>query len=232
MPILAVDKIVGGWGQTTIVEKVSFVLEPGEVAAIIGRNGVGKTTMLELIVGRANLRSGRVLLNDRPIQDEPIFVRSRAGLGYVPQGREVFPSLTVTENISAAARPGDWTNQRVFELFPSLRRRADSLGGQLSGGEQQMLSIARALVGNPSVLLMDEPTEGLAPIVVEEVVEAIKRLTSARTMAIVLVEQILDVALELADRCFVMDRGRFVHEATADELANNTEILHSLLGLE
>ena len=231
MPILAVDDLTGGWGQTTIVENVSFALEPGEVVSIIGRNGVGKTTTLELIMGRARHFGGHIWLNGRSIQDVSIFERSRAGLGYVPQGREVFPSLTVTENLSAALRHGEWTIERVYDLFPALRRRSDSLGRQLSGGEQQMLSIARALVGNPSVLLLDEPTEGLAPIIVEEVVEAIKRLTSSRAMAVVLVEQILDVALELANRCFVMDRGQIVHETTAEKLAHDPDILHSLLGL-
>jgi branched-chain amino acid transport system ATP-binding protein len=230
MSLLTVENITGGWGPTTIVENVSFTLERGEVVSIIGRNGAGKSTTLEMIVGRARLRSGQVLLDGKPIQNLPIYERNRAGLGHVPQGREVFPSLTVRENLSAAARKGDWTLDRLFDLFPSLSRRANSFGGQLSGGEQQMLAIARALIGNPSVLLMDEPTEGLAPIVVDEVVDAIKRLTAAKALAVVLVEQIIDVALDLSHRCLVMDRGQIVHRATADELRKDPAQVQALLG--
>jgi branched-chain amino acid transport system ATP-binding protein len=230
MPILAVESVFGGWGATTIVEGVSLELAPGEVVSIVGRNGVGKSSTLEIVMGRAKLFSGRVLLDGVPIQGRPTFERCRAGLSYVPQGREVFPSLTVAENLSAAARPGEWTMARVFDLFPALRRRADNLGRQLSGGEQQMLSIGRALIGNPKVLLMDEPTEGLAPIVVEEVVEAIKQLASNAAFAVLLVEQVLDVALELSDRCLVMDRGQIVYSASADELQRSTESFHKALG--
>ena len=230
MPLLAVENITGGWGPTTIVENASFTLERGEVVSIIGRNGAGQSTTLEMIVGRARLRSGQVLLDGKPIHNLPIYERNRAGLGHVPQGREVFPSLTVRENLSAAARTGDWTMERLFDLFPSLSRRANSFGGQLSGGEQQMLAIARALIGNPSVLLMDEPTEGLAPIVVDEVIDAIKRLTTAKALAVVLVEQIIDVALELSHRCLVMERGQIVHRASADELRKNPAQVQALLG--
>lgn len=230
MPLLSVENITGGWGPTTIVENVSFSLERGQIISIIGRNGAGKTTTLELIAGRARLRSGAILLDGTPLHTLPIYARNRAGLGLVPQGREVFPNLTVRENLSAAARQGDWAMDRLLDLFPSLKNRIDSLGGQLSGGEQQMLAIARALIGNPSVLLLDEPTEGLAPIIVEEVVEAIKRLTAAKAIAVVLVEQIVDVALELSDLCVVLERGQIIHRVNATDLRRNPEQIQELLG--
>ncbi len=230
MPLLSVENITGGWGQTTIVENVSFSIERGEVLSIIGRNGAGKTTTLELIVGRARLRSGVILLDGQPLHTRPIYERNRAGLGHVPQGREVFPNLSVRENLSAAMRPGEWTMDRLLDLFPSLSDRIDSLGSQLSGGEQQMLAIARALIGNPSVLLLDEPTEGLAPIVVEEVVEAIRRLTAAKALAVVLVEQIVDVALDLSSRCLVLERGQVVHQVDTVDLRGNPGQIHELLG--
>jgi branched-chain amino acid transport system ATP-binding protein len=231
-PLLMLDDVTGGWGPTTIVEGVSLALSPGEVISLIGRNGVGKSTTLELIMGRARLRSGKILLEGAPIEHLPIYQRCRAGLSYVPQGREVFPSLTVRENLSAAARPGEWTLDKLLTLFPSLARRADSFGRQLSGGEQQMLSIARALIGNPKVLLMDEPTEGLAPIIVEEVVEAIKRLTGAGSLAVVLVEQIIDVALELSQRCYLMDRGQILRVASSAELRQDSAAVQAAFGLQ
>jgi branched-chain amino acid transport system ATP-binding protein len=199
--------------------------------SIIGRNGVGKTTALELIMGRARQRAGTIRLNGQAIDALPVFLRSRAGLGFVPQSREIFPNLTVMENLGAAVRPGDWGLARVLELFPSLQRRTKNLGKQLSGGELQMLAIARALVGNPQVLLMDEPTEGLAPIVVEQVVAAIKALTSARALAIVLIEQIIDVAFDLSDRSIVMDRGHIVHEAPSAVLRKDRKFVQAMMGL-
>jgi branched-chain amino acid transport system ATP-binding protein len=231
MPILEVTGLTGGWGPTVIVEDFVLRLEPGEVMSIIGRNGVGKTTALELIMGRARRHAGTIRLNGQAIDALPVFQRSRAGLGYVPQSREIFPNLTVMENLSAAMRPGEWGLMRVLELFPSLRRRAKHLGRQLSGGELQMLAIARALVGNPQVLLMDEPTEGLAPIVVEQVVEAIKALTGTKALAVVLIEQIVDVAFDLSDRCIVMDRGHIVHEAPSAVLRKDREFVQAIMGL-
>lgn len=231
MPLLEIDGLSGGWGPTIIVESFTLRVEPGEVVSIIGRNGVGKTTTLELIMGRARRRGGAMRLNSANFEGLPTFERCRAGLGYVPQGREIFPSLTVTENLTAAARAGEWTLERVFDLFASLRRRSKNLGGQLSGGELQMLAIARALVGNPQVLLMDEPMEGLAPIVVEQVIEAIKTLTKSKAFAVVLIEQILDIALDLSDRCIVMDRGHIIHEATSDNLRQNADFVEELMGL-
>jgi branched-chain amino acid transport system ATP-binding protein len=230
MPLLSVENMTGGWGPTTIVENVSFTLERGDVISIIGRNGAGKTTTLELLIGRARLHGGVIRLDGHAVHEKPIYERNRAGIGHVPQGREVFPSLTVRENLSAAARHGAWTMERLLDLFPSLGERINSPGGLLSGGEQQMLSIARALIGNPSVLLLDEPTEGLAPIVVEELVEAIKKLTAAKELAVVLVEQIVDVALDLSDLCLVLERGHIIHRVASADFRRNPDMVQSLLG--
>jgi len=232
MAALELKGLAGGWGETTVIENLDLAVEAGEAVALIGRNGVGKSTLLELIVGRAARRSGAILLGGCDIATLPIHLRARRGIGHVPQEREVFVSLTVEENLRVAARPGRWTAASVFELFPGLADRRGNLGGQLSGGEQQMLSIARALVGNPAVLLMDEPSEGLAPIVVETLVAAIRRVTESRALTVLLVEQRVDVALEIASRCLIMDRGRIVHEGASDALRHDRARLESLLGFE
>jgi branched-chain amino acid transport system ATP-binding protein len=226
-----VTGLTGGWGATVVVEAVSLSLPAGGSLAIIGRNGVGKTTLLELLVGRARHRAGTIGLGGRDLTAERVHHRARAGLGYVPQNREVFPSLTVREHLAVAARPGRWTGAAVMELFPSLAARRESLGGSLSGGEQQMLAIGRALVGNPRVVLMDEPSEGLAPIVVERLAEALRAVVAERSLALLLVEQRADIALDLCERCLVMDRGRVVHEGPSDALRDDEARLAGLVGL-
>jgi branched-chain amino acid transport system ATP-binding protein len=230
--MLEIRGLTGGWGPTTVIEEVSLVVRTGETVAILGRNGVGKSTLLELIVGRAQRRAGTILLGQDDLSGRPTYQRAELGLGLVPQEREVFPSLTVKENLGVASRPGRWTEQRVLELFPSLSRRLGSFGRQLSGGEQQMLSIARALVGNPRVLLMDEPSEGLAPLIVEQLVAAMKAVVDDGSLAILLVEQRTAVALELASRCVIMDRGRIVHEEASASLAATPERIGALIGLD
>jgi branched-chain amino acid transport system ATP-binding protein len=229
--VLELIDLTGGWGATTIVERFSLSIGVGETVAIVGRNGVGKTTLLELIAGRAQLQSGEIHFCGRDVCRLPIHQRARAGLGYVPQQREVFPSLTVREHLAIAARPGHWSENAVLELFPSLGARLDSLGAHLSGGEQQMLAIARALITNPTVLLMDEPSEGLAPVVVEQLVAAIRELAAGRTLSVLLVEQRVDIALELASRCIVMDRGRIVHDATSQDYLGATIDIGDMMGL-
>ncbi|RMA59946.1 amino acid/amide ABC transporter ATP-binding protein 2 (HAAT family) [Acidovorax sp. 100] len=229
--MLEIQKLSGGWGPTLVNEDVSLRIASGETLAIIGRNGVGKSTLLELIMGRAQCRSGVVSLDGREINDLPVHQRARTGLGYVPQGREVFPSLTVAEHLQVAARPGHWTQPRVIELFPRLGERLASYGNQLSGGEQQMLAIARALLGNPRAMLMDEPFEGLAPIIVEHLVRSIRKIVQSGSIALLLVEQRVDIALDLSDRCIVMDRGRCVHEGTSATLAREETQLAGLMGL-
>ncbi|MGB7102360.1 MAG: ABC transporter ATP-binding protein [Xanthobacteraceae bacterium] len=229
--MLEIMSLSGGWGSTTIVEDLSLTVGTGEAVAIVGRNGVGKSTLLEIITGRARRSGGTIRLANKDISHQPTKYRAKMGLGYVPQSREVFPSLTVREHIAVSARPGQWSEDRLLGLFPPLARRLHSLGGQLSGGEQQMLAIARALSANPKMLLMDEPSEGLAPVVVEQLIEAMKTMAKAGSLAILLVEQRIDLALELSTRCVVMDRGRLVHQGASIELAEDEERLGRLLGL-
>jgi branched-chain amino acid transport system ATP-binding protein len=228
--MLEVSGLTGGWGQTTVIEDVSLRVEPGETLAIVGRNGVGKSTLLELIVGRAQRRGGTVSLAGTLISTLPVYRRSTAGLGYVPQQREVFASVSVREHLAIAHRPGVWTPARVLELFPGLARRLESLGRQLSGGEQQMLAIGRALVGNPGVVLMDEPSEGLAPVVVEQLGSALRAVMAEGSLAMILVEQRIDIALDLSDRCLVMERGRVVFEGVSADLRAGNETFATLIG--
>jgi branched-chain amino acid transport system ATP-binding protein len=232
MAILELKELRGGWGHTTVIENLSLSLAPSEPVALIGRNGVGKSTLVELIVGRALRQSGAILVDGTDISKWPIHRRSQLGIGYVPQAREVFPSLTVRENLGVAARPGRWTEGAILEIFPALRKRMGNLGNQLSGGEQQMLSIARALVGNPKLLLMDEPSEGLAPIVVELLADAIRKVSADRSLTVFLIEQRVDIALDICDRCLIMDRGHIVHDGASDALKAKPALLEELLGFE
>jgi branched-chain amino acid transport system ATP-binding protein len=228
--VFEICKLYGGWGATTIVEDVSLSVAPGEIVSIIGRNGVGKSTLLELVVGRAHRQQGSIRLNDKDISVLPIYERVKCGLGYVPQRREVFPSLTVEEHFAIAVRSGFWTEEAVFGVFPSLADRRHTLGRHLSGGQQQMLAIARALLTNPKLIAMDEPSEGLAPVVVDQLIEAIQRL-GENGLAILLIEQSLEVAFRLSDRVVVMDRGRIVHEGTSNQLRSDPKRLSELMGL-
>jgi len=228
---LALDNVRAGYGETVVLEDIRLALGASETISIIGRNGVGKTTLLATIMGHTTLHGGRVLLQDKDLSNLPTYRRVSAGLGYVPQEREIFPSLTLRENLEVAIRPGPWTMQTVFELFPRLAERADNRGNQLSGGEQQMLAIGRALIGNPTVLLMDEPSEGLAPVIVEELALAVKGLTKASGLATVLVEQNSRLALDIAPRAVVMDRGRIVYDGPSDALRNDPAKLEVLIGV-
>ena len=209
---LELRHVMAGYGETVVLEDVNLALERGDCISVIGRNGVGKSTLLATVMGHTTLHKGEVMLGGQRLDRVPVFRRARSGLGFVPQEREIFPSLTVRENLEVAARPGHWTPARVFELFPNLAARLSNGGDQLSGGEQQMLAIARALLTNPSVLLMDEPTEGLAPVVVEALTAVLLRLRFEHALSIVLVEQNSHVALAFSARTVVMDKGRIVYD--------------------
>lgn len=230
-PTLELDGVFAGYGETVVLEDLRLSVDAGETVSVIGRNGVGKSTLLATIMGHTTLHEGRVVLHGQDISQLATYRRVNAGLGLVPQEREIFPSLTLLENLEVAARPGPWTVETVFELFPRLAERVSNRGNQLSGGEQQMLAIGRALIGNPSVLLMDEPSEGLAPVIVEELARAVKKLAQESGLALVLVEQNSRLALDIAPRAVVMDRGRIVFDGPSADLRNDPVKLEQLIGV-
>jgi len=229
-PALELDGLSAGYGETVVLENVALKLRAGETLSIIGRNGVGKTTLLATVMGHTTLHGGRLRLRGKDISTLAPHRRALAGLGYVPQEREIFPSLSLKENLEVAARPGSWTLDKVYELFPRLAERQSNRGNQLSGGEQQMLAIGRALIGNPSVILMDEPSEGLAPVIVEELARALKRL-AAMSLTLVVVEQNSRLALDLSPRAVVMDRGHIVFDGDSADLQNDPDKLDQLIGV-
>ncbi len=229
---LRLEGVSAGYGETHVLEGVVLALAAGESLSIIGRNGVGKSTLLATIMGHTTLHAGSIALAGARIEAAPPHRRSRAGLAYVPQEREIFASLTVRENLELGARPGHWTPQRVYELFPILAERLGHGGTQLSGGEQQMLAIARALLTNPTVLLMDEPTEGLAPVIVQALALVLAQLRAAGGLSIVLVEQNSRVALDFSERTVVMDKGRIVYDGASERLRKDPEFLASLVAVQ
>jgi branched-chain amino acid transport system ATP-binding protein len=230
--MLQVKEIHTYYGDSHILQGVSFKLEKGSVVGLLGRNGMGKTTVIRSIIGFTPPRRGQVLFKEQDITAWSSNHVINVGLGLVPQGRRVFPSLTVLENLTVANRRngGPWTVERVLELFPRLRERREIRAGKLSGGEQQMLAIARALMTNPELLLMDEPTEGLAPLLVREVGRVIENLKSGG-LSILLVEQNLALALRLSDHVHILSRGRIVHSSSPQALWENEEIKKRYLGL-
>jgi branched-chain amino acid transport system ATP-binding protein len=230
-PALELDSVSSGYGETVIIENARLSVKVGETLSIIGRNGVGKTTLLSTVMGHNALHSGGIRVLGREISQLPPHRRVSAGLGYVPQEREIFPSLTLRENLEVAVRPGPWTVAAVFELFPKLKERQSNRGNHLSGGEQQMLAISRALVGNPAVILMDEPSEGLAPVIVEELSRAVRRLVDAEGLTLVLVEQNTRLALDISPRVVVMDRGRIIYDGPSEPLKQDREELDRLIGV-
>ncbi len=230
-PALALQHVSAGYGETMVLEDINFTLAPGETLAVIGRNGVGKSTLLSTIMGHTTLHGGSIRLYGGDISRLATYRRVTAGLGLVPQEREIFPSLSLRENLEVAARPGQWTLKAVYELFPRLAERENNRGNQLSGGEQQMLAIGRALIGNPTVLLMDEPSEGLAPVIVDELARAVKRLTQESALALILVEQNSRLALDIAPRAVVMDRGQIVYDGESETLRNDPARLEQLIGV-
>jgi branched-chain amino acid transport system ATP-binding protein len=230
-PLLAIEGVRAGYGPAVVLDGISIDLAPQGGLAVLGRNGVGKSTLLLTMMGYTRVSRGRILWRGADITREPPHRRARAGIGWVAQEREIFSTLTVEENLTVAARNGPWSLPRVYELFPRLAERRRHLGNQLSGGEQQMLAIARALMTNPNLLLLDEPFEGLAPIVVEELTAALRRMIAERINAFVLVEQHVEIALPLTESVIVLERGRIVHRGSSEELLADHAVLERLIGL-
>jgi len=230
-PLLALADIRAGYGAGIVLDGVAFELPERGSLAVLGRNGVGKSTLILTIMGYTQIGRGRIFWRGEDITGHAPHRRARAGIGWVAQEREVFSTLTVEENLTVAAREGRWELSSVYELFPRLAERRRNLGNQLSGGEQQMLAIARALMTNPALLLLDEPLEGLAPIVVEELAAAIRRMTAEGANAFILVEQHADIALSLTQSALVLERGRIVHSSPSAALLADRTALDRLIGL-
>ncbi len=226
--MLELKNVRAGYGEAVVLEDISLELPARGSLAVLGRNGVGKSTLLLTIMGYTRLHQGSIAFRDRDLAGLPAHRRAQLGIGWVAQEREIFPSLSLEENLTVAARPGRWDLEAVYKLFPRLRERRRNMGNQLSGGEQQMLAIARALMTNPSLLLLDEPLEGLAPIIIEELVSSLRNLQG---MAVVLVEQHTGIALSLTENAVVIERGRIVHRARSAELARDPAMAERVLGL-
>jgi len=230
-PLLELQDVRAGYGPAVVLDGVSLALPQYGGLAVLGRNGVGKSTLLLTIMGYTQVSRGRILWRGEDITHDPPHRRALRGIGWVAQEREIFRSLSVEENLTVAARDGRWDLRVVFDLFPRLAERRRNLGNQLSGGEQQMLAIARALMTNPALLLLDEPLEGLAPIVVEELASAIRRMTSEDANAFILVEQHADIALALTQNALVLERGCVVHSGESQALLADHALLERLVGL-
>jgi branched-chain amino acid transport system ATP-binding protein len=229
--LLRIEKLRAGYGEAVVLPDVSLALAEGEALALLGRNGTGKTTLINSIVGVTRCFGGAIALDGEDITRLRPDRRARAGIGWVPQERNIFKSLTVEENMTAVAQPGPWTPARVYEMFPRLAERRNNFGNQLSGGEQQMLAIGRALTLNPKVLLLDEPTEGLAPIIVEELLNALGAIARAGGICSIIVEQHAQKILRLASRVVILERGAIVHDGPSAEVKANPGVLERFLGV-
>ena len=240
--LLKVENLSAGYGEAVVLNNVSLSLAEGQTLALLGRNGTGKTTLINTLAGATRQHAGSITLGAGPqavlLHKLPSHERAAAGIGWVPQERNIFKSLTVDENLTAVARPAragraaaQWTPARVYEMFPRLAERKGNLGTQLSGGEQQMLAVGRALVLNPTLLLLDEPLEGLAPIIVQELLRAIRRITREEGLSAIIVEQHPQAILAISDSAAVLDRGTVVHSGTAASLRDQPELLERLLGV-
>ena len=229
--LLQLDNIAAGYGEAQVLQNISFSLKEGEALALLGRNGTGKTTLINTIIGLTRRRAGTLHLAGADITKLRADQRAMAGIGWVPQERNIFRSLTVEENITAVATKGPWTLARIYQMFPRLAERKRNLGTQLSGGEQQMLAVGRALALNPRVLLLDEPLEGLAPIIVDELLAAIRRIVVEERMAAIIVEQSARKILPLTERAIILDRGTIVHQGPSAELAEDAVRLANIMGI-
>ncbi|MDB5407463.1 MAG: transporter ATP-binding protein [Rhodospirillales bacterium] len=230
-PLLALTDIRAGYGSAVVLDGVSLEMPANSSLAVLGRNGVGKSTLLLTIMGFTDVKRGVIAWRGRDITRAPSHRRALDGIAWVAQEREIFPSLSVEENLTVASRPGRWDLAAAYELFPRLQERRRNRGNHLSGGEQQMLAVARALMTNPALLLLDEPLEGLAPIIVEELTEAIRRMAADEGTALVLVEQHSDIALSLTENAIVMERGTIVYRAPSRELLDDQATLDRFIGL-
>jgi branched-chain amino acid transport system ATP-binding protein len=226
---LRIRGLRAGYGATIVLEDIELALAERGSLAVLGRNGVGKTTLLATVMGHTSMHAGAIEYRGTPIAHLPVYERFRLGIGYVPQAREIFPSLTVEENLVVSERPGPWTFERIYELFPRLAERRKHMGNHISGGEQQMLAIARALIGNPTLLLLDEPLEGLAPIIVDGLLAVIARLIREEALTVILVEQSARLALQVTEHALVLNRGRIVHSGASAELLADPDRLTSLV---
>ncbi|MDB5633996.1 MAG: transporter ATP-binding protein [Tardiphaga sp.] len=229
--LLTIEGLRAGYGEAVVLAGMSLKLGEGQVLALLGRNGTGKTTLINSIVGVTRRFSGTVMLGGKDFTTMRPDQRARAGIGWVPQERNIFRSLTVEENMTAVAQPGPWTVKKIYEMFPRLEERKNNFGNQLSGGEQQMLAVGRALVLNPQVLLLDEPTEGLAPIIVDELLTALGKITRAGGICSIIVEQNAQKILGLADRVVILERGSIVHDAASAALKADPAVLERFLGV-
>ena len=230
-PLLELRGLRAGYGDAVVLEDISLQVPRNGSLAVLGRNGVGKSTLLLTIMGYTRIHSGSISFEGKNITTLPPHRRAQLGIGWVAQEREIFPSLTLEENLSVAARPGRWDLAAVYGLFPRLRERRANMGNQLSGGEQQMLAIARALMVNPSLLLLDEPMEGLAPIIVQELMGVIRELAEESGMAVIVVEQHAKLALSLTRQAIVLERGRVVHRSDSESLLRDPDTLHRLVAV-
>jgi branched-chain amino acid transport system ATP-binding protein len=229
--LLALENVWAGYGDAVILEDISFSLGEADSLALLGRNGMGKTTLLSTLMGATRFKSGRMRYRGQDLAVVPAHGRARLGLGWVPQERDIFPSLTVEENMSVVARPGPWDLKRIYELFPRLQERRGNMGNQLSGGEQQMLAMARALMLNPQVLLLDEPLEGLAPLIVQELLRIIGQMATSGEMAVILVEQHAHQILPMTRQALVLERGRVVFSGASETLRADYSQLDKWLGV-
>jgi branched-chain amino acid transport system ATP-binding protein len=230
-PLLAFRDVRAGYGDAVVLNNVSFEIPERGSLAVLGRNGVGKSTLLLTLMGFTNISRGKILWRGGDITRMAPHRRARAGIGWVAQEREIFANLTVEENLTVASRPGRWDLGAIYDLFPRMRERRLSRGNQLSGGEQQMLAISRALMTNPALLLLDEPLEGLAPIIVEELARALGRMITEEGTAVILVEQHAEIALSLTDQAVLLERGAIVHRARSQDLLNDAATLDRYIGL-